>query len=290
MDDPRRDGASKNCWSSSVADLDPHLSSGVGNHLFYLLAEGTGAKTIGGRSHTSTSCNSTTFPGIGRDVAAKIWYRALTTYWLSSETYPGAANGMVKAARDLYGSGPTCQATVRAWKAVSAAPTESCAGVGTGEPSANAVGSPSFEPDNSAWSTGPGVLTTLVNAGRGPRTGQWYASLAGTGASRVDVLDQRVTVPPGASSRLKFYVRINTQEDLEGGVFDRLRVQVADGAGTHPVQTYSNQDYTYGAYVLKGVDLTPWAGQTVTIRFRGDEDDTAATAFLIDDVQVFSVG
>ncbi|MGZ4443709.1 MAG: hypothetical protein ACXVXC_11140, partial [Nocardioidaceae bacterium] len=35
------DGGSVNCWSSSVAGLDPHYASGVGNHLFYLLAEGT---------------------------------------------------------------------------------------------------------------------------------------------------------------------------------------------------------------------------------------------------------
>ena len=42
MDNPSLDGGSKNCWTSTVGNLDPHYSSGVGNHLFYLLAEGTG--------------------------------------------------------------------------------------------------------------------------------------------------------------------------------------------------------------------------------------------------------
>ena len=54
MDNPSLDGGSMNCWSSTVGNLDPHYSSGVGNHLFYLLAEGTGSKTIGGRAHSAT--------------------------------------------------------------------------------------------------------------------------------------------------------------------------------------------------------------------------------------------
>ena len=49
---------------------DPHYTSGVGNHLFYLLAEGSGTKTIGGKAYNSTTCNSTTVAGIGRDKAA----------------------------------------------------------------------------------------------------------------------------------------------------------------------------------------------------------------------------
>ena len=48
MDNPFSDGHSPNCWSSSLGSRDPHYSSGVGNHLFYLLSEGTGTKTIGG--------------------------------------------------------------------------------------------------------------------------------------------------------------------------------------------------------------------------------------------------
>jgi Zn-dependent metalloprotease len=80
MDNPSLDGGSRNCWSSSVAGLDPHYSSGVGNHLFYLLAEGTGTKTIGGRTHSSTACNGATLTGTGRDQAAAEWYRAMTTY------------------------------------------------------------------------------------------------------------------------------------------------------------------------------------------------------------------
>ena len=76
MDNPSADGGSANCWYSGVGNLDVHYSSDVGNHLFYLLAEGTGTKTIGGRTHSSTACNGTTFTGAGRNAAAAIWYRA----------------------------------------------------------------------------------------------------------------------------------------------------------------------------------------------------------------------
>ncbi|MFL6134723.1 MAG: M4 family metallopeptidase, partial [Nocardioidaceae bacterium] len=117
MDTPSLDGSSRNCWSTGVAKLDPHYSSGVGNHLFYLLAEGTGSKVIGGRTHSSTACNGATLTGIGRNRAAAIWYRGLTSYWTSTTTYPQAANGMVKAAKDLYGAGSApCAATVKAWR------------------------------------------------------------------------------------------------------------------------------------------------------------------------------
>ena len=119
--------SSRNCWTPSVGDLDPHYSSGVGNHLFYLLGEGTGSKTIGGRAHNSTTCNGTDLVGIGRSAAVAIWYRALTTYWTSTTTYPQAANGMVRAAKDLYGADSSqCTATLNAWKGVNVTPTRTC--------------------------------------------------------------------------------------------------------------------------------------------------------------------
>jgi len=120
MDNPSSDGSSVNCWSSSVANLDVHYSSGVGNHFFYLLAEGSGAKTIGGKAHNSTTCNGSTVTGIGRDAAAKIWYRALTVYMTSSTNYSGARAATVKAAGDLFGAGSTQAAAVaQSWDAVS---------------------------------------------------------------------------------------------------------------------------------------------------------------------------
>ena len=120
MDRPSSDGSSLDCWSTDAKNVDVHYSSGIGNHFFYLLAEGSGAKTIGGVAHSSTTCDGSSVTGIGRDAAAAIWYRALTVYMTSSTSYAGARTATIDAARDLYGAGSVQQAAVAAaWSAVS---------------------------------------------------------------------------------------------------------------------------------------------------------------------------
>lgn len=120
MYNPIKDTRSPNCYSSSTASLDPHYSSGVGNHFFYLLAEGSGAKSFGGMDHTSPTCNGASITGIGRTAAAAIWYRALDIYFTSSTTYPQARAATLNAAADLYGMGSTqYNAVAAAWSAVS---------------------------------------------------------------------------------------------------------------------------------------------------------------------------
>ena len=118
MDDPISDGSSPNCYSAGTKDLDVHYSSGVANHFFYLLAEGSGAKTIGGRAHRSTTCDGSSVEGIGRDAAQQIWFRALTTYFTSGTTYAQARTATLSAARDLYGTGARYDAVAAAWSAV----------------------------------------------------------------------------------------------------------------------------------------------------------------------------
>ncbi|MGW7661223.1 M4 family metallopeptidase [Streptomyces sp. NPDC054756] len=122
MDKPSRDGESADCWSSSVSGLDVHYSSGVGNHFAYLLAEGSGAKTLNGVRYDSPTCDGSTVTGIGRAKLGKIWYRALTVYMTSSTTYAGARTATLNAAKDLYGDGGAEYAAVgAAWKAVNVA-------------------------------------------------------------------------------------------------------------------------------------------------------------------------
>jgi Zn-dependent metalloprotease len=113
-------GRSVDCWYSGVGSLDVHYSSGPSNHYFYLLAEGSGAKSFNGVDHTSPTCNGSTVTGIGRDAAAKIQYRALTVYMTSSTNYAGARVASLNAAADLYGAGSAqYNAVASAWSAVS---------------------------------------------------------------------------------------------------------------------------------------------------------------------------
>jgi Zn-dependent metalloprotease len=118
MDDPASDGHSATCWSSTAKSLDVHYSSGIANHFFFVLAEGTGARTINGVAYDAPSCDGTQVTGIGRDQADQIWYRALTTYMTSGTNYAAARTATLNAAADLYGASSAQQAAVAAaWDA-----------------------------------------------------------------------------------------------------------------------------------------------------------------------------
>jgi Zn-dependent metalloprotease len=119
MDKPSKDGASLDSWSSRAGSVDVHYSSGIANHFFYLLSEGSGAKVINGVSYDSPTADGLPVTGIGRDKALQIWYKALTTYMTSTTNYKGARTATLSAASALYGSSSTEYKTVAAaWSAV----------------------------------------------------------------------------------------------------------------------------------------------------------------------------
>jgi zinc metalloprotease ZmpA len=121
MDDPKKDGrGSASCWTSTVGKLDVHLSSGVANHFFFLLAVGSGAHTVNGVAYNSPTCGGApAVTGVGNSAAEKIWYRALTTYMTSTTNYNGARAATLKAATDLYGAtSAQYKAVAAAWTAV----------------------------------------------------------------------------------------------------------------------------------------------------------------------------
>ncbi|AZQ53491.1 M4 family metallopeptidase [Burkholderia cenocepacia] len=120
------DGRSFSCYPSggfswSNPRHDPHFTSGVGNRFFYLLSEGPSVpSTDTGLSRAQLVCNGdTSFSGLGRDKAGKIWYRTLTVYLNANSSYPNARRASIQAANDLYGANSAESATVaRAWSAV----------------------------------------------------------------------------------------------------------------------------------------------------------------------------
>ncbi|KNX36481.1 M4 family metallopeptidase [Luteipulveratus halotolerans] len=116
MDEPSKDGASQDCWTSAGQNEDPHYTSGVGNHAFFLLANGSGESEFG----NSPTCDNSTVTGIGRDKAAAIWYNAIKDYGTSNMSYADLRAGMIKASDTLYGADSTESKTVAAaWTAVS---------------------------------------------------------------------------------------------------------------------------------------------------------------------------
>ena len=103
MDDPAKDGSSPACYYSGIGNLNVHYSSGPNNYMFYLLAEGG----------TST-CNGNVVPGIGKDKAARIWYKAISEYMTASTNYAGARKAAVDAATALNGPNSIEVAAVQA--------------------------------------------------------------------------------------------------------------------------------------------------------------------------------
>jgi zinc metalloprotease ZmpA len=124
MHRPSLDGASSDCWYSGVGSLNVHYSSGVANHFFYLLAQGTNPgggpaspTCVAGNTRQATGTGS--LAGIGRSAAERIWYRALSTYFVSNTNYAAARLGTLNAAADLFGQGSAeYNAVAAAWSAV----------------------------------------------------------------------------------------------------------------------------------------------------------------------------
>ncbi|GAA2717998.1 M4 family metallopeptidase [Streptomyces luteosporeus] len=106
-------------WDEGSYDREVHAGSGVSSHAFYLLAEGSGRKTIGGFSYDSPTYDGSSVTGIGRAKAEQIFYRALSRYMVSTTDFHGAREATLQAAADIYGQDSTEYTTVdQAWAAV----------------------------------------------------------------------------------------------------------------------------------------------------------------------------
>ena len=282
MDRPSRDGVSPDCWSSTLGSLDSHYSSGPLNHWFYLASEGSGAKTVNGVSYNSPTCNASTVTPIGREVAARIWYRTLTTYLTSSNSYEAAREGAIQSAKDLYGAGSAqCLGVAAAFSAIAVPPgAQTCAVASPPPPGSNLLSNPGFESGDTHWSSTADVIAQWGGSGQPARTGTWTAWLGGLGSAHADSISQVVSIPASSSATLSYYAHVDTFE-TGTTAYDTMTVRV----GSTALQTMSNVDAADG-YVLKTVNLSAYAGQTVSLSFSGAEDESAATSFVIDDLSL----
>ena len=144
-----------------------------------------------------------------------------------------------------------------------------------------------FESGGTSWTMTAGVACTNAGcAGETAHAGTGFAWLDGYGSAHTDTVSQGVAIPAGkASATLAFFLHIDTRETTTTTAFDKLTVQVLNSGGTvlATLATYSNLNAAAG-YVAKSLDMTPYIGQTVTIKFTGTEDGSLATSFVLDDV------
>ncbi|MFF1299884.1 MULTISPECIES: M4 family metallopeptidase [unclassified Streptomyces] len=238
MDQPSKDGSSYNNWTSSIGNANVHYSSGPANHFFYLLSEGSGAKTINGVSYNSPTADGLAVTGIGRDKAEKIWFRALTTKFTSTTNYAAARTGTLAAAGELYGTTSAEYTAVQnAW-----------AGVAVGSrPGGGGGGGTSFEsttdvsiPDNGAAVTSP--ITVSGRTGNAPSNLAVAVDIVHT---YIGDLQVQLVAPDGTAYTLKAYGTGGSTDNLNTTYTVNASSEVANGTWRLRVQDNAAVDTGY---------------------------------------------
>jgi hypothetical protein len=152
--------------------------------------------------------------------------------------------------------------------------TISPAGGGCASPGQK-LGNPGFESGSAPWTATAGVIGAF--AGQTAHSGTRFAWLDGYGTNHTDTLSQSVTIPAGCAATLTFWLHIDTAE-APGTAFDRLTVTL----GATTLATFTNLNSAAG-YTLRSFNVSAFAGQTATLTFRGVEDISLQTSFVIDD-------
>jgi hypothetical protein len=159
----------------------------------------------------------------------------------------------------------------------------------TGGTTTQIIGNPGFE--NGSTNTAPWTLTSGVinnSTSEPPHSGSWDAWLDGYGTTHTDTALQQVTIPSTATAAtLTFFLHIDTAETSTTTAFDTLTVQVRNSSGTvlSTLATFSNLNHNTG-YAQKSFNLLSFKGQTIQIFFKGVEDFTLQTSFVLDDVNL----
>ncbi|RAJ36886.1 immune inhibitor A peptidase M6 [Kitasatospora sp. SolWspMP-SS2h] len=134
-----------------------------------------------------------------------------------------------------------------------------------------------FESGSSPWTSSSGVITS--DSGQSAHGGTSFAWLNGYGSAHTETLAQTVTLPAGCTSAtLSFWLHVDTAETTKTTAYDRLTAKL----GSTTLATYSNLDAVAG-YVKKTLDVSAYAGQTVSLAFSGVEDASLQTSFVLDD-------
>ncbi|MFF8608309.1 M4 family metallopeptidase [Streptomyces sp. NPDC015346] len=239
MDKPSKDGSSKDAWYSGIGSIDVHYSSGPANHWYYLLSEGSGAKTVNGVNYDSPTSDGLPVTGIGRDKASLIWFKALTTKFSSNTNYAGARTGTVAVATELYGAGSAeVKAVEHAWAGVNVGSRPGGGDPGTGKVFENTADV--SIPDNGAAVTSTVDVTGV--AGNAPATLKVDVNIVHTWRGDL-VVD--LVAPDGSVYNLKPFSSSDSADNVIATYTVNASTEVANGAWKLRVQDKAAQDTGY---------------------------------------------
>lgn len=159
---------------------------------------------------------------------------------------------------------------------------------------AGIVADPSFEDGtpNSFWaeaSTNFGTpLCTVADCGSGTssqpvRTGTWWVWFGGTSATETGSVSQSISIPANSNATLDFGFQAPVCVTASGAnSFVEARI---NGAAVWRADATNALCNVTTGYALQSVNISQYAGQTVTLSFNSTTTG-GTTNFFIDDVQV----
>lgn len=272
--------------SSATASLSgtsmatPHVA---GAAALYLAANPSASPAQVAQALTGgATLNKVTNPGTGST------NRLLYVGFIGGGTTPTATPTTVPPTATPVPPTPTATSTPISTPGATATPTA------TPPPSScpNLLKNPGFESGAVNWTQsstkGYALICTSTSCGASPttaRSGSYFSWLAGAN-SEASQISQAVTLPAGQKTTLSFWNRI-TSTDICGYDYGYVRV-VANGTTTN-VKTFNLCSSTQtSSWVKTTVDLSSYAGKTVTLVFRATADSTQISSFFVDDANLVS--
>jgi serine protease len=245
-----------------------------------IVTHGTGGNTVtvtnpGSQTGTVGTAKSLQMSGSDSGGLALTWSATGLPAGLSINASSGLISGTPTTAGS-YSSTVTAKDSTNASGSATFSWTIGTSGGGGCSSPGQKLSNPGFESGSTGWTATSGVINT---DGAHAHTGSGYAWLDGYGTTHTDTLSHAaVTIPAGCSATLTYYLYINTSETTTATAYDKLTLSVN---GT-TVQSFSNLNHGTG-YVQRSVNLSAYAGQSVTLKWTGTEDVSLQTSFFVDD-------
>ncbi|MEY9967902.1 hypothetical protein ABIA33_005982, partial [Streptacidiphilus sp. MAP12-16] len=194
-----------------------------------------------------------------------------------------SSTGLISGTPTTAGSSSvTVTATDSTGPSASATFTWTIAPQSGGCTAAQLLGNPGFETGSaSPWTATSGVINSDTSS-EPAHSGSWDAWLDGYGSTHTDTLAQTVTIPAGcANATFTYWLHIDT-DDTGSTAHDTLSAQATTGSTSTTLASYSNLNAASG-YTQQTLNLAPYIGKTVTLKFTGTENSSLQTSFVLDD-------
>lgn len=298
-------------WTDPFADSGGvHFNSGIPNHAYALMVDGG-------------TYNSQTITGIGLTKAAKVQYRALTTYLVSGANFIDNYNALNQSCTDLIGTAGIvagdCTQIDKALLAVEMNATWACAGA-TAAPAlcasgtVNVLATEGFESGLGNWTetnSATGIWGTTEGYAKSGIISEWGDDVGAITDIRLSMTNA-VNLPADARFYFDhaFEFESDSTDSYDGGVIEystnggsnwtdagslidggQAYNATIDNCCSNPLQ--NRQGFAKASYGYTGtrLNLASLAGQNVQMRFRIGTDSTiGAFGWFVDNPTLYTCG